>query len=576
MKRDLSDGPSVTIHKHSKAIGFSISRHYRTRPSPLPSVGNLSGRASISSRITVAPTASAERKRSTNMILLAPRRVQEAFTSTTTTRMLQSHGLLNESGGQSPRDLERLEREKRETKRREEERQRQRQKELKKAEAKGKDKGKARNGRSDHAASSSESSTGSVVNEMRAPSNNASAGPSHSTRTSVDHSTISLQTGTSSQTTVWSGTRRVSYDDLEIDPDDEDDALYGIKRRAHRTPWGEVFSTLPAEALEQLGKPDPPSYSIFGWNKSKNNPLVHRHLIESFNPPWAVAQARYNPDKKGIVDDLNTSFQDVGLLPAVDEVKTSLAHKRKRQLAEAKQQSKAKEEQPNVFHSFSSDYLYMLLPLWPGETDPHSAKKYPHPIPSIPVESRQYLLVFYKPESVPINDDGDKSKNQRDKKRTRSSPSSSRDTTHKQENRHILFDKFHFCARIVTYTDIQGSGIRSPDVGLSVLGPLVEACETIPTTSYIDTFQVIGLCSSREKGIEFVPEGLEKLGLARRVPDPSATIVDQDSAKRFSITGVDEQDENSDTMLVLTPIGRAVVEMAWLGAMALTSFGSTP
>ena len=98
----------------------------------------------------------------------------------------------------------------------------------------------------------------------------------------------------------------------------------------------------------------------------------------------------------------------------------------------------------------------------------------------------------------------------------------------------------------------------------------------MPTKSYIDTFQVIGLCSSREKGIEFVPEGLEKLGLARRVPDPTATITDQDSAKRFSITGVDEQDENADTMLVLTPIGRAVVEMAWLGAMALTSFGSTP
>ncbi|RXW25638.1 hypothetical protein EST38_g285 [Candolleomyces aberdarensis] len=493
--------------------------------------------------------------------------------------MLQSHGLLSESGRQSPRDQEMSERERKERKRKEEEKERQRQKELKKAEAKGKDKGKSRNGRFDHAASSSESSTGSVVNDMRPALVNAPAGPSHSTRASIDHSMVTLGAGSSSQTVVWSGPRRLSYEDsYENDPDDDDDVLFGIKRRPpHRTPHGEVFSTLPAEALEQLGKPEPTSYSIFGWSKSKHNTLLHRHLLESFNPPWPVAQARYNPDKKGIVEDLNSSFQDVGLLPAVDEVKSSSSsHKRKRQPGDAKQQSKSRDEQPNVFHSFSSDYLYMLLPLWPGETDPHSAQKYPHPAPNIPVESRQYLLVFYKPDSDPTIDDSDKSRNQRDKKRSRNSPASSRDSSQRLENRPILLDKFHFCARIVTYTDIQGSGIRSPDVGLSVLGPLSEACETMPTKAYVDTFQVIGLCTSRERGIEFVPEGLEKLGLARRVADPTATIVDKDSAKRFSITGVEEPDDTLDTMLVLTPIGRAVVEMAWLGAMALTSFGSMP
>lgn len=95
----------------------------------------------------------------------------------------------------------------------------------------------------------------------------------------------------------------------------------------------------------------------------------------------------------------------------------------------------------------------------------------------------------------------------------------------------------------------------------------------MPTDSFVDTFQVIGMCTSRERGIEFVPEGLEKLGLARRVPDPQLAPDEHDPpAKRYSITGVEESDEVSDTMLILTPIGRAVVEMAWLGAMALTSF----
>ncbi len=45
------------------------------------------------------------------MILLAPRRVQRAYTSTNTTRKLESHGLLDESGRTSPRDIERMRRE---------------------------------------------------------------------------------------------------------------------------------------------------------------------------------------------------------------------------------------------------------------------------------------------------------------------------------------------------------------------------------------------------------------------------------------------------------------------------------
>ena len=73
---------------------------------------------------------------------------------------------------------------------------------------------------------------------------------------------------------------------------------------------------------------------------------------------------------------------------------------------------------------------------------------------------------------------------------------------------------------------------------------------------------VIGVCYSRNMGIEFVPEGLQKLGLTMPSDQPPRMIT-----KDMDIV-IDED-------IILTPIGRAAVEMAWLGCLAVTSFGST-
>ena len=94
----------------------------------------------------------------------------------------------------------------------------------------------------------------------------------------------------------------------------------------------------------------------------------------------------------------------------------------------------------------------------------------------------------------------------------------------------------------------------------------------MPTSNFVDTeFIMLGWCQSRNRGIEFVPEGLEKLGLARRELDPNAPPPAEDDASSFPKSSEDQ--EEPATIHVLTPIGRAVVEMAWLGSMALTSFG---
>ncbi|KAJ3543151.1 hypothetical protein NMY22_g3237 [Coprinellus aureogranulatus] len=576
------DGPTSTIHKHSKANGFSISRHYRTKKRP--SVAQ-NGRPSTSSRATTTIGGEPEQpQRPSNMVLLAPRRVQEQYTSTNTTRKLESHGLLSDGRHYDSKDLERLmriEREKKERAKKEKEKEKQRQKELRKAEvAKSKDKGKSKSANS-ASATDSGSSVGSVVSEPQANPVPA-AGPSHLSHPSADHRSVLSQDTVSSDRTVVTGQSQrnvrdgpdYDFDDYVDDDDDFDDSIRR-RRPPSRTPHAEVFSPLPPETLESFVHQDSHSRRTFlPWGQSKNNSNLPRPLENVYKPQWPVASAsRHQNEKKGMtLETLNTSFQDVGLLPAVDEVKGSSRSSKRKQ--HGSKQGKGDKEKENVFHSFSSEYLYMLLPLWPGETDAMSTSAHPYPPLNLSLESRKYLLVYYCPEDNGADRNKGTIYDVGKKQRPRPSPTSSRDSTTKHHDKHILLDKFHFSARIVSYADIQGSGVRSPDVGLSVLGPLQEAIETMPTHSNVDTFQVIGMCASRERGIEFIPEGLEKLGLARRVPDPQMAPDEHDPPppKRFSITGVEESDEVSDTMLVLTPIGRAVVEMAWLGAMALTSF----
>jgi hypothetical protein len=98
--------------------------------------------------------------------------------------------------------------------------------------------------------------------------------------------------------------------------------------------------------------------------------------------------------------------------------------------------------------------------------------------------------------------------------------------------------------------------VRVPDEGLAVLGPWHEAWLTMPQIATRDHgLLVIGTCVSRDAGIEFDPEGLVKMGLCIPVPLEA---------------GAEDEEE---PVAELTPIGKAVLEMAWIGCIAVTSFG---
>ena len=123
----------------------------------------------------------------------------------------------------------------------------------------------------------------------------------------------------------------------------------------------------------------------------------------------------------------------------------------------------------------------------------------------------------------------------------------------KENKTNIALSAFNILARLVSYRDIYGSGIRIPTNGLSVTGPIMEAMHAIPHIRFLadDLSLIIGFCDKRERGVEILPEGCEKLGLClpRTSPDP-------------------------DSDAPLSSLGRAAVEMAWLGALAVMGFGN--
>jgi hypothetical protein len=116
----------------------------------------------------------------------------------------------------------------------------------------------------------------------------------------------------------------------------------------------------------------------------------------------------------------------------------------------------------------------------------------------------------------------------------------------------------------MSYQDFKGSGIRLPATGLSVTGPLAHAQPpNVEPEMHRDPI-AIAQCSKRDNGIEFLPEGLHKLGLCDA--EQVEQMVDPDD--------FDDDDEKVEYKFELNALGRAVVEMAWVGAMAVTSFGT--
>ena len=563
-KGNTLGGPGSVIHKHSRAIAFSIfrnhslfSRSHRQHKQPM--------HTSIS-------------------ILLANKKVQEQYTSTRTTSRLNSHGLLEDVGTMgtltsysqtktmvsstiSTRSRPTTPRVPGDG-----------------SQSEGyvsDQRGQTSSPRAGSAPAESSSSRSSTLPPSAPPMtqksisshssalSSSSIGASETTRVSGDstHSQSDASATTDrtptlvsqSVTTIATRSRRSS-----LDMDDEDSPP--------RTSHAEAFATVDSSYFEHMRTrtdrrvEEPSSHglvSVFrrkflgsakGNSKSSQSTMPPAVPQGNYTPPWlTMAPRSKQEERERVIQNLNESFKDVGLLPTARVSHKSSSSKGKRP------------KHPNtttIFENVPADSLYMLLPLWPGETDPASSETREDPASYfVPIEERQYLLVYY----VPFDEKADKKSDH--KKRARSdtrSIATASSVTVNDRDRIISLRSFKVIARLVSYADLRETGVRVPAFGLSVTGSLKEATCHLPPPEIreqsLDDI-IIGHSLSREKGVEFVPEGLQKLGLCMPTltPQPQPT----------SETDMPEEED-----VVLTPIGRAAVEMAWLGCMAVTSFGS--
>ena len=695
---DPRSGPTTTIHKHSRAAAFSLSRHYKQQHR------STEVREPASKAQPHRNTAYANEKK-TAMVLLAARRVQEAYTSTTTTRKLKSHGLLG--GVHRSRELERLERlaeqddrlkekEKMKEKAKHEKEQRKVAEERAK---KDKSKEKVRRELTNYSEASEISqiesdfaSLGILVPQYVSPSTsppnelNQTTAETHpflpeklhaelpgalverpspkdevecSTQSQIPHGlpaqmqhpTLEPRVTNAGQPHSLSREHLYSRDEEE-DIDEEDEQLGLVPRRRRRTPHSEAYHALPPESIDSFATHQDIHFRGFlPWLSGRNTSHRTLRVDTPYQPPWLSAPSRpSNYDiQMQVVAGLNTSFQDVGLLPSEREIRENRKRKAlKNQVRNAHTERKYTKEK-DVFTDLSDDALYMLLPLWPSETDPVSSKIHPFKVPPIAISDRLYLLVYYKPwyPSETFGKSKDKSRI------SRGSPTPSQDGIYIDE-RNVLMSQFYIGARTVTYDDLEGSNVRVPEVGLSVMGPLREACECIPINDRSsktkskgkgkskdvgkekskdvgkgkDFFDcIIGSYQSRDHPMEFYPEGFARMRLATQqgvAPSCSTTVpsrptaitpacasasIKESSSSNASTSSLasissgsggsqldiapfgeplpdnrnparfivnSEEAPIQEPPILLTPIGRAVLEMAFMGALAVTGFSPQP
>jgi hypothetical protein len=563
-KGNTLGGPGSVIHKHSRAVAFSIfrnhtlfSRNHRQHKQPM--------HTSIS-------------------ILLANKKVQEQYTSTRTTSRLNSHGLLEDVGTMAtstshPQSSSTMVGSVSTARSRP-------------STPHGHADGSQSEGYASDQRGHSSSKSVSTGVESSSQSSRLPSPPVPQTSTSSHSSTVSAPSADVSETTRVSGdTSLFAYNVGEASSSrDRTTSLpssqppYDFQRRdindlddeesPPRTSHAEAFATVDSSYFEHIRArsdhrvEEPSSHGLVGVLRRKLlgstkassrpqstlPPTIPRE--GNYTPPWlTMAPRSKQEERERVIQNLNESFKDVGLLPTARVNPKQIAAKAKRS---------KHSNTTNIFEKVPTDSLYMLLPLWPGETDSASSETREDPASYfVPAEERQYLLVYY----VPFEEDrSHDKKGDSHKKRARTDARSlAPASTTNQNERIISLRSFKAVARLVSYADLRETGVRVPAFGLSVTGPLQEATKRLPPP-YIREQRlddiVIGVCYSRNTGIEFVPEGLQKLGLCMPSDQPPRMIA------RDNDIIIDED-------LILTPIGRSAVEMAWLGCMAVTSFGST-
>ena len=190
-----------------------------------------------------------------------------------------------------------------------------------------------------------------------------------------------------------------------------------------------------------------------------------------------------------------------------------------------------------------NDCLCVVLPLWPSKTGSVSADAEISNAASfskIP-ENRQYLFVYYVPSGETKTKD-----NKHEKKKAKQTHSSGGNV--ETDGKSVYIPSFRVVARVAAYYELQQSDVRLPVDGLAINDPQRKAMDYptyTPSGDVKTTHTVVCQCYGRENGFNFLKHGLLELGLCTQEGDPVEP----------------EDDEQGGKVIVLTPIGRAAVEM---------------
>ncbi|KAG7089257.1 hypothetical protein E1B28_010955 [Marasmius oreades] len=615
--------PAVIVHKHSRVAAFSVSRHHRS-----------SGRAGARSRM---------------VIMLAQKSVQEAFTNTETTKKFMETALLMSfDGPKKRREKERAQQKEKNVtglgsgneKGKRKDKQREKEKE------KGKDKYKDKKDNlrlkirsegqihlsDEDGGKSSMKSGGSSRSRLHFPKSpskslgtkSAPANINGEDELDLEHSNAIvsgdhnfLHRRASSSVLPRSPSASVGLTAARGNPLATDDGEQGETENEHISPlrpkyirehdYYKAYGTLDRHS--SLESPPPTrtrrtsNSSLFKrllpWadttkvsSGSELTSSVSSHAVvgsssslgimnNAYVPPWMTFLTREQQEQhkraESAMGTLKTSFENVGLLPTLREGGDREKEKPKERDKEKKERTslrkpggKERDRENDVLSTVPHESLFMLLPLWPGETDAYSQHYFPFEMPHVPSEDRMFLLVYYK--VLPREMSTMLNPNQRNPQPI-------------LDKRNILLPSFHIVARQVPYTELQNSGIRLPDQGLAVSGPLEQAYNTspkrpkdglssaptsLPSQSRVPLAGVpvrdclMGSCYSRETGIEFDPEALIELGLC--------SVLKEDDIPATLPPGMCEEEVERSITVKLSAVGSAVVEMVWAGGLALTSF----
>lgn len=594
-------GPGVIVHKHSQAKAFSIFRsHGLFKP-----------------KQTQKPGQGPRHLDTSQSILLATKNVQEQYTSTKTTGRLKTHGLLEERSTPTPwqhppsegnaeggsqqgghpgsvrrsrsHSVVRKDKGKAKTLQKEEKKKKEKEEKEKKKDKKRDGGGSQTSSREGVAVVTKDgfwsrlpgrqgmTSTSSIVSLPTQPIASGSGTTTDQSTPSTSYSTASTPTSTTQSSPIISEESGSSplrsppqpripssshpfrmflpgLEDAEDDDEDFDEYHAPVQKRSH----AEIYASLPPLHHEQarslLIRSNHPSIApssrprfpkIFprkGGGPSDwlpNSPTTN--LIPS-PVPWMLTNNSNSQEGQMVMSNLNDNFGAVGLVPPRPVPQRPFSKPREKR-------------SDSIILPVPDDSVYMLLPLFAGETDgdfqPEDMSRY-----EVPLELRKYLLVYYVPFDKRLEGTGRKKVEP---------PTVAHSVSQRAKSKIVFLNSFRVSAHLMSYQDFKGSGIRLPSTGLSVTGPLAQAQPpNVEPEMHRDPI-AIAQCSKRDNGIEFLPEGLHKLGLCHA--EQVEQTVDPDD--------FDDDDDKVEYQFELSPLGRAVVEMAWVGAMAVTSFGTT-